>query len=806
VDGFAPVSPIRGYLELAGKRGRKVSAVFGVSPERCGKAVRYLRRGAPDAPVWLFCSGAPDAETAALCERVFRSEESLALLIEAEKELWPHWVALTVSTWTGERGRWPLKLAPFFIPPFRALLMNEHGDFFAGTPPAVLRHVRHRVRDTVHSGWSRLKDIHRGVWLWGFALIAQRCAPLSRWVFRKFVGRTPWSAAGPPAGLSKDAPNVASGPARGPAADQGVRPTVDVQMDEVMHCVDAFRYQSRYWNWDELMRFVHSSTAPYLLFQTADGDPAHLLPLFSDVRTFAVSRQADYRDWKPSLFATAPFRRLQPGEAAQVLAPVSDFMLVDREKLLILGIPKTVVPGAAWYLIFWKAAVAGWRSFGVGGTSEIGLAPDWPYEEAEFVTRVLSDPALRGLAPAEPDLARGNIAFAIGRGEARSKKSVLIVSPYVPYPLSHGGAVRIYNLCRALSSRVDFLLACFREKNDTVDYSKLHEVFREVYVLDRDEKASRDTSLPQQVREHTSASLRTVIAERKPDLLQIEFTHMAHFRDAAPQTPAILVEHDLTFTLYRQLAERDTSHAARKEYERWLAFERHWLTRYDTVWTMSDEDRRQAIAEGAPADRTAAVANGVDIERFVPLRASGEMEVFYVGSFRHLPNIIGFEKLRHEVMPLVWRRFAGARLRVVAGPEPERYWLEFMRREYPRDLDSRIQIHGFVEDLRPLYAAAAVVVVPLAVSAGTNIKVMEAMACGRAVVSTPVGCAGLGLVDGQDALIRSSAEDFAGVICDLLADPAGRQAIAERARRTVEQRFSWKAIADCAYSSYEALS
>ena len=234
-------------------------------------------------------------------------------------------------------------------------------------------------------------------------------------------------------------------------------------------------------------------------------------------------------------------------------------------------------------------------------------------------------------------------------------------------------------------------------------YDKLHEVFREVYVLDKDEKASRDTSLPRQVREHTSASLRALIADRKPDVLQIEFTHLAHFRDAAPETPAILVEHDLTFTLYRQFAERTPGEAARQEYERWLAFERYWMTRYDAVWTMSEDDRTQAIAEGAPSGR-AAVANGVDIERFVALPDSGEMEVFYVGSFRHLPNIIGFEKLRHEVMPIVWRRFGGARLRVVAGPEPERYWREFMHSEYPRDLDSRIQVHGFVEDLRPLYA------------------------------------------------------------------------------------------------------
>jgi len=346
---------------------------------------------------------------------------------------------------------------------------------------------------------------------------------------------------------------------------------------------------------------------------------------------------------------------------------------------------------------------------------------------------------------------------------------------------------------------MDFILACFREKNDTVDYAKLREVFREVYVVDFDEKASRDESLPKQVRQHRSSSMRALIGKLKADLLQVEFTHLAHFRDAAPQTPAILVEHDLTFTLYRQFAERNPSEAARREYERWLAFEREWMPRYDAVWTMSEEDRRLAMAEGANA---VTVANGVDIERFVPMPASETMEVFYVGSFRHLPNIIGFEKLRHEVMPIVWRRFASARLRVVAGPEPERYWRESMSRDYPRDLDSRIQVHGFLEDLRPLYAEAAVVVVPLEVSAGTNIKVMEAMACGRAVVSTPVGCAGLALQDGHDILIRSTPDDFAGAICELLGDANRRKCIADQARRTVERRFSWNAIADQAYASY----
>lgn len=774
------MSRVRAYLALTGKKGATVSAVFGVSPERCAAAVRYLRAGAPDAPVWLFSVTEPDAETAALCQGVCILEDPMALLVEAQKRLWPYWVGLAVATWTGEGGRWPLKLAPFLIPPFRTLFMNEQQDYFPGTPAAVLRHMRRRARDGCKSAWNRAKDIHRGAWLWVFALLAQNFAPLSRWAFRKWHGSAPLPMA--------------------PVCGEGSE-------------IAVFQYRGRFWKWEELDRLVHQSTARYILFQMTrkGGDVTALLPLFSDERTFAVSRQVDYRDWKDWIFTMAAFRRLQPGEAARTLAPVSDFLLADRRKLAALGIPRTIVPGTAWLMLFWKAAAAGWRSYSVGGgAAELGPAPDWPYEEAEFVTRVLSDPPLRALGPVEPGLSRGNIAFAAGRNRAPSgRKSVLVVSPYLPYPLSHGGAVRIYNLCRALRPHVDFVLACFREDNDFVDYGKLHEVFREVYVLDLDEKAVRDLALPEQVRSHRNASLSALIADLfargRADLLQVEFTHMAHFREAAPRMPAILVEHDLTFTLYRQFAERTPGKAAIAEYERWLAYERHWMARYSAVWTMSEEDRRLAIAEGAPGAGTFTVANGVDLARFVPEPPAAGLEIFYVGSFRHLPNIIGFEKLRHQVMPIVWRKFAAARLRVVAGPDPEEYWRSLMSREYPRDLDERIHMHGFVEDLRPLYAQASVVAVPLEVSAGTNIKVMEAMACGRAVVSTPIGCAGLGLVDGCDALVRRTPEEFAAAICDLLGDPGRRDAIAAAARRTVEERFSWDAIAECALASYRRL-
>jgi glycosyltransferase involved in cell wall biosynthesis len=471
------------------------------------------------------------------------------------------------------------------------------------------------------------------------------------------------------------------------------------------------------------------------------------------------------------------------------------------------------MPGTAWLTLFWKAAAAGWRSYSVGHHSpprrSVPEQPEAPIQDTAFVLQTLCDPALRRLSPRQEGLSRGNISFsakdfrpAADWGSERLK--VLIVSPFLPYPLSHGGAVRIFNLCRELSDRVDFSLVAMREANDVVDYARLHEVFREVHVVDKDERTSADKSLPAQVSASESSSLRALIAQLSekllPDLLQIEFTHFAGFRDCAPGVPALLVEHDLTFSLYRQLAEKNSTPASWREYERWLAFERKWLAAYEGVWTVSEADRIRAIEESCRApERTFAIANGVDVNRFQPCGAhKGTPEVFYVGSFRHLPNIIGFERLCGEIMPRVWGKAPDTRLRVVAGPEHERYWRQFGRTKDLRGLDPRIAVHGFVEDLRPLYERAAVVAVPLELSAGTNIKVLEAMACAKTIVSTPVGCAGLDLKDGYDIAIRGDWETFSDALCELLPGSS----LGERARRTAENHFSWSAIADRAYDSY----
>ncbi len=803
---------VRLATRLLGKGDRKIAAVFGCSPAACHSAALHLHRGAPGIPLWLFSTSAPLPETAALCERVVVRRNSVALFLQAQRELWRHTVAITAGAWTGRPGSLVLKLAPLFVPPFRAVFANATGDFLSATPANILRHCLQCLCDAVSSAVCSLRlaawrvgcrvrlavcALRFAAWQVGcrirsagcriaplrlFSILLKWCGYPDRRLFHRFHGVDRLHPAHvSPSGFGVDT-YVSSGPD---------------------------------WNGPALERFALDSTARWILWsRSAEVPTANLTPLLAERRTFAVSRQDRHRQWRLPLFATAAFRPLQPGEASQVLAPLSETIVVDRGKLLALGIPKCKLAWTAWLLLFWKASAAGWRSYSMGSPQPASQEPDYPMEERAFLFHLLTRRALRRLGPVAPSLSRGNIAFAprpslVERPSGRLR--VLIVSPFLPYPLSHGGAVRMFNLCKALGRRVDFALVAIHESRQTVHYDELREVFQEVRVVDMDEPVSRNAGLPAQVRQHQSQSLREAVADLaadwRPDLLQVEFTHMAEFRDAAPDTPAILVEHDLTFSLYRQLAQSQGSLEARREYERWLEFERRWLRTYDAVWTMSEEDRSAAIREGSPPDLTFAIPNGVDVFRFLPEDSPATPpEILLVGSFRHLPNVLAFEKLRTEIMPRVWSVFPNAVARVVAGPDHEWFWRKLAPKGLPLDTDPRIVVHGFVEDLRPIYARASAVAAPLEVSAGTNIKVLEAIACGKATVTTTAGCGGLGLRDGHEALIRDDWAAFADALCDLLKDPSLRARVGGHARLAAERRFSWSAICNEAYQSYLQLT
>ena len=143
----------------------------------------------------------------------------------------------------------------------------------------------------------------------------------------------------------------------------------------------------------------------------------------------------------------------------------------------------------------------------------------------------------------------------------------------------------------------------------------------------------------------------------------------------------------------------------------------------------------------------------------------------------------------------VWPLLDSVTLHIIAGARHE-YFLARYRDRVRVDLARPgIELEGFVADVRPAYRRAALVVAPLVASAGTNIKVLEAMAMAKAVVSTPAGVHGLDLEAGRDFALARTAPEMAEAIRKLLADPEARARFESGARSRVEREFGWDTIA-----------
>ena len=386
-------------------------------------------------------------------------------------------------------------------------------------------------------------------------------------------------------------------------------------------------------------------------------------------------------------------------------------------------------------------------------------------------------------------LVKGDIAVFPGKADS-GKPRVLIVSPYLPFPLSHGAAVRMYNLMRRAAAYADQVLVCFAEDLAAAP-RELTEMCCEIVMVRRSgTHALQSTLRPDTVEEFDSPAfheaLKQTAAKWQPQIGQLEFTQMALYAADCQPARTILVEHDITYDLYAQMLAREEDWETRRQYERWLRFETDAWRRVDRVITMSEKDR--SLVLGAVS-----IPNGVDLERFHPSDRTPEpRRVLFIGSFAHRPNVLAVEYFLREVFPLLH----DVTLHVIAGQRHEQFW----------DLrHPGVEVEGFVADVRPAYERAAVVVAPLVVSAGTNIKIMEAMAMGKAIASTTAGVHGLDLRSGADLVVTDAPKELARAISLLLDSPEQRQALEQQARSTAEQRFGWNAISRAQQELYESL-
>ena len=399
-------------------------------------------------------------------------------------------------------------------------------------------------------------------------------------------------------------------------------------------------------------------------------------------------------------------------------------------------------------------------------------------------------------------LTSGDVAVFPGIAPT-GKPRILVATPYMPFPLSHGGAVRMFNLMRRAAIDFDQVLIVFADEL-TQPPAELRELFMEIVVVKRvGSHLVPFSNRPQVVEEFASPAfaqaLRQTIRKWKPGVVQLEFTQLAQYASVCKPAKTILVEHDITLDLYAQLFEGNEDWETRLQYRMWVDFETAAWREVDAVVAMSEKDRQTVGLAKAVA-----IQNGVDLTRFQPSwQEPSPNRLLFIGSFAHLPNLIAIEFFLREVWPKI--ADLNPQLHIIAGSRHQ-YFMDLYRDRVSVNLNQPgIEVEDFVSDVRPAYQQAAIVIAPLVASAGTNIKIMEAMAMAKAVVSTPAGINGLDLSPGQDVIVTPTGEEMAAAIRDLMLHPEKRKSLEKQGRITVEGHYSWDKMGEAQRELYKQL-
>jgi len=287
------------------------------------------------------------------------------------------------------------------------------------------------------------------------------------------------------------------------------------------------------------------------------------------------------------------------------------------------------------------------------------------------------------------------------------------------------------------------------------------------------------------------ARVRTLCDSGTVDLCVADFLFAAANVPMGGPVPVALFEHNVEFLIWQRLCALESSPWRRLlfeiEWRKLRAREAKACTHADLTIAVSEDDRRRLEAV-APGIRAATIPTGVDTTYFTPQVLDERPDhLVFSGSMDWQPNEDAVTYFADTVLPRIRAEIPHVSFTVVGrNPSP-----------HLRDVAARagISVTGTVDDIRPSMAEAAVYVVPLRAGGGTRLKIFEALAMARAVVSTTVGAEGLPLEPGRHFVAADGARDFADAVVGLLRDPQQRHALGQTGRSLVESSYSWPTIA-----------
>lgn len=378
---------------------------------------------------------------------------------------------------------------------------------------------------------------------------------------------------------------------------------------------------------------------------------------------------------------------------------------------------------------------------------------------------------------------------------------ILFTANRFPYPPFRGDKLKIYHLARLLSSNHELHLITFlQDKNDLKHLAELEKIFTKIHLIPLTRVQSFLNSLfavfkkkPFQVAYfHSSKMVQTITNVHKTehyDAVHVQHLRMAQYWSDYQDIPRILDLPDAYSLYWKRRIQAFSGWKkifARMEERRVYQYEKV-LTQYDLTLVCSKEDATYLRKEHGLKNINI-LPNGVDTEAF-PIEKhdyAKHQTILFTGNMDYAPNVDAVIYFAREIFPDIKKKCSEARF-IIAGQRP----VSKVKALTGKD----IEVTGFVADLSEHYRQAAIVVAPLRFGAGTQNKVLEAMAMGVPVVSGQVGFEGLNIHSGEGVFLATDTDTFLKTCLQLLKDLELRKQTGETGQMIIKKHFSWPSIA-----------
>jgi len=379
---------------------------------------------------------------------------------------------------------------------------------------------------------------------------------------------------------------------------------------------------------------------------------------------------------------------------------------------------------------------------------------------------------------------------------------ILMLTPYLPYPLHSGGQIRSYNLIKNLSQKHQITLFSFiRSQKELTHIAELEKYCAKVKVFKRRQAwdprnilISALTPYPFLVAIYLSKSVKNAIRRELAsnyDLIHAETFYVMPNLPKPTNIPTLLVEQTIEYMVYQRFVEDFKFFLLKPllyfDVLKIKLWEKYFWQKATRLAAMSQSDKQ--IMEKSVKDRKVdVVANGVDVEHFTESRIAKAVNqtILFVGNFKWLPNKDAAKFLVTDIWPKIHQQLPRAKLWIV-GRNPTSEILDLSNQK-------NVTVSGEVDDIREAFQKSSVLLAPIRNGRGTKYKVLEAMASQVPVVTTKLGIEGIAAINQSSVLIAETADGLADKTIQVLTDKNLAAKLAANGKKLVYNQYNWQAI------------